>query len=386
MRQVKSYLTEAGERRYKVRYRLGRTETSETFRRQADAEMFRDIIGNGRDGRIEEALRWLKAKQAERDTITFGEWHETYVEQLTGVQPRTRDDYRAYRRRYFAELDALPLPLITRSHVAALVNRLDRDGKSPKTIANAIRHLSSCLGLAVDDGHIAVNPCRRVRLPKDELDAHETRFLTPEEFAALDAALPDHYRPLVRFMVGTGLRWSEATALQSRHVDLANGTVRIVQAWKGTGVNRALGPPKSKKSRRTVNAATLALAAAAPLLNKPSDYVFTTPTGRVIAYSNFRDRIWLPAAKEAQIEPRPGLHALRHTFASWLISEGTPLEAVQDQLGHESILTTRKLYAHLLPAVGVAAGKAASAALERALGQGAQGRSLLELEPGGLSD
>jgi integrase len=43
------------------------------------------------------------------------------------------------------------------------------------------------------------------------------------------------------------------------------------------------------------------------------------------------------------------------------------LEAVQAQLGHESVLTTRKVYAHLLPAVGVDVGRAASAAMERAL-------------------
>lgn len=370
MRQVKEYETEAGEKRYKVRYRLGGQETSETFRRQVDAEMFAGLLGDGRDGRTVEAIRWLEAKREERDTYSFAQWHELYVEQLTGVTQRTRDDYRAYRRRYFADLDPLPLPLITRGHVSGLVNRLDREGKSPKTIANAVRHLSSCLGLAAEEGHMPANPCRRVRLPQDEMDAHEARFLTGDEFAALLGAITEHYKPLVTFMVGTGLRWSEATAIQSRHVNLDAGTVRVAQAWKGTGASRALGPPKSKKSRRTVNAATLALAAAAPRLGKPNDYVFTTPTSRVVAYSNFRDRIWLPAVTTAQIEPRPGCHALRHTFASWLISEGMSLEAVQDQLGHESILTTRKLYAHLLPAVGVAAGKAASAALNRALGHG----------------
>lgn len=371
MRQIRETVTNTGERRYRVRFRLGGQETSETFRRRTDAEMFRGIIGDGKDGRVEEALRWINAKKTERDTITFGTWHETYVEQLTGVSPRTRDDYRAYRRRYLTDLDAVPLPLITRSHVTSLVNRLDREGKSPKTIKNVVHMLSSCLRLAIREGHIARNPCEGVRLPKDSLDAHQARFLTPEELRALVEATTEHYRPLVTFLVGTGLRWSEATALQSRHVDIANGTVRVEQAWKqvrGAKQGRVLGPPKSPKARRTVNAAVLALAAAKPLLGKPNDFVFRTVQGKPITYSGFYDRVWLPACKKAELEPRPGVHALRHTFASWLISEGTPLEAVQDQLGHESILTTRSVYAHLQPAVGVAAGKAASAALDRALG------------------
>ena len=53
----------------------------------------------------------------------------------------------------------------------------------------------------------------------------------------------------------------------------------------------------------------------------------------------------------------PSAHDTRHTHASWLLSDGIPIEAVQDQLGHESAETTRKVYAHLLPAVGVAVGR-----------------------------
>lgn len=381
MRQVKEYVTEAGERRYKVRYRLGGAETSETFRRRVDAETFRDILGDGRHGRTVEALKWLQAKQEERDTFTFAEWHELYVQQLTGVTPRTRDDYRAYRRRYLSDLDPLPLPLIARSHVAALVNRLEAEGKSPKTIKNVVHMLSSCMALAVDEGHATTNPCRRVRLPKNVLNVHEARFLTPEEVNALVHALPAHYRPLIVFMVGTGTRWSEATAVQARHVDLTNGTVRVEQAWKVVKGGRVLGPPKSSKSRRTVNAAVSALLVAAPLLGRPNDFVFTTRQGRPIAYSNFYDRVWRPACKRAGLDPSPGLHSLRHTFASWLISDGQPLEAVQDQLGHESILTTRAVYAHLQPAVGVAAGRSASEALARALGDSLETLALAPVTP-----
>jgi len=89
----------------------------------------------------------------------------------------------------------------------------------------------------------------------------------------------------------------------------------------------------------------------------------------------------VPACIKAEmVDPRPTPHDCRSTFGSWLISEGIGLEAVQDQLGHESYETTRKIYAHLLPAVGVAAGKAASAALARALASidGAQQLRLLE--------
>lgn len=364
MRQVKEYVAKGGTKTYRVRYRLGASQHSETFRRKGDAETFAKLL----DASTVDALRWLRDRQSSTpDAPTFGQWFDTYLHQLTGITPRTRDDYAAMHRRYLTSLDPLPLTLITRAHVAGIVNALDRDGLSPKTIKNTIHMLSSVMGLAVDEGHITRNPTKRVRLPKQQLVEHEERFLTTEEAAALVEATAAHYQPLVTFLLGTGLRWSEATALQARHVDLANGTVRVQRAWKRIPGGWEVGPPKSKKANRTVNAAVPALVAVEPMLGKPSDLVFTTPTGKPVRHSNFYNRIWLPACEAAELDPRPTIHDCRHTFASWLISDGIGLEAVQDQLGHESYETTRRVYAKLLPAVGVAAGRSASGAMQRVL-------------------
>jgi integrase len=340
--------------------------------------MFRDILGNGKVDRITEALSWLASKRDDRETATFGQWFETWAGQLTGVTSRTKSDYRALHRRYLTDLDPLPLPLISRAHVANLVNRLEADGKSPKTIKHAINLLSTVLATAQDDGLISRNPVKRVRLPRVTRPDSEYLFLTHEEAGRLVGATSAHYQPLVTFLLGTGLRWSEATALQVRHVDLANGTVRVDRAWKRVPGGFEVGAPKSEKSRRTINAAVPALLAVHPLVTgrKSTDLLFTTKSGGVVRHSNFYNRVWIPACEKAGLtDPRPTIHDCRSTFGSWLISEGIGLEAVQDQLGHESYETTRKVYAHLLPAVGVAAGKAASAALARALGaaEGVQG-------------
>lgn len=383
MREVKEVVTKSGERRYRVRYRLSKRQSSQTFYKKADAQTFAALL----DVSAGDALAWLDARDQRATDVTFAQWHETWCDQLTGIQPRTREDYRALRRRYLAHLEELPLNLVTRTHVTALVNDLDRAGRSPKTIKNVLHMLSSCLALAVDEGHMPINPCRRVRLPSQSFTEHDTRFLTHEEFGRLYEALDPHYRDFVAFLVGTGLRWSEATAIQTKHVDLAAGTVRVRQAWKKGPGGTVLGVPKSRKSNRTVNAATLALAAASRHMGKPDDFVFTTPSGRVIHYSNFRERVWVPACERAGLHPRPSPHSLRHTHASWLISDGQTIEAVQDQLGHESSETTRKVYAQLLPAVGVAVGRSASAALERALAQRVEAPDLpLALQARGHAD
>lgn len=365
-REIKVFDTDDG-KRYRVRYRLGATETSETFLYKHDAEMFRDILGDGRHNRVTEALAWLSAKQSDIEVETFGRWFTYYLSQLTGITAGTRAEYVAMHRRYLDHLDDLPITLVTRAHVAALVNDMDAKGLAPKTIKNAIHLLASVMGLAVDDGHIPRNPVRRVRLPQRQHDEDRLRFLTHAEVAELIEATPAYYQPLMMFLFGTGLRWSEATALQARHVSLDNGTVTVRRAWKRIPGGWQIGPPKSEKSNRTVNAAVPALVAVADLLRKPNDLVFETVTGQPVRHSNFYNRIWVPSCERAGFDPRPTPHDSRHTFASWLISDGIDLTAVQDQLGHESYETTRKLYAHLLPAVGVAAGRSASAAMEQVL-------------------
>lgn len=382
MRTPTQHVAKNGAVTYKVKFRSGGTYTSETFRRLADAKTFAALLDSGDRAShgVATALAWLAQNRVDQDVPLFAEWHTRYVDQLTGITRRTRADYLAMRRRYLGELEPLPITLINRTHVTSLVNSMDADGYSTKTIKNVTHMLSSCMALAVEEGHIAKNPCRGVRLPAAKLDAVEARFLLHEEVGRLIDAVPTEHQALVVFLIGTGMRWSEATALQGRHLNLEAGTVRVEQAWKYQGSGGGgwkIGQPKTVKGRRTVNAAIAALAAAAAQGAGPNEFVFRTRNGNPVRHSNFYSRVWKPACEKAGFDPSPRIHDLRHTHASWLISDGQSLEQVQDQLGHDDIRTTRRVYGHLLPALGVEVGRSASAGLARALGHSTQGDRIL---------
>jgi integrase len=74
----------------------------------------------------------------------------------------------------------------------------------------------------------------------------------------------------------------------------------------------------------------------------------------------FRFNVWYPACAAAGLDPRPRMHDLRHSHASWLLAGGADLEVVRERLGHQSIATTGK-YVHTLPT----ADETALAALRR---------------------
>ncbi|MGZ4555716.1 MAG: tyrosine-type recombinase/integrase [Mycobacteriaceae bacterium] len=314
---------------------------------------------------------------------TLREWYATCMADKTGITEGTRSDYdRLANRVMLPMLGGYHLDQIDRATDAAFIKRLERTRKlnnrgvevdgyiSPKTISTHHGLLSDLMNHAVIAGHITGNPCRGARLPRaGEQDRRDERFLTHPEWAAIYAAIPDRHKALPFFLVGTGLRWSEATALQVRHVNLEVGTVRVMRAWKKApkGGKRYIGPPKSPKSRRTVMLAGQIVEALRPLIEgQPQDaLVFRSGAGTALYGGPFHERVWGPAcAKAGVMDPRPRIHDLRHTHASWLIEQGASLEQVQDQLGHESLLTTRKVYGHLQPAMRARLQAAATAALD----------------------
>ena len=49
--------------------------------------------------------------------------------------------------------------------------------------------------------------------------------------------------------------------------------------------------------------------------------------------------------------PHAGLHTLRHSTASVMLTRGVPLKVVSDILGHSSIAITGDIYGHVSPDV-----------------------------------
>ena len=78
--------------------------------------------------------------------------------------------------------------------------------------------------------------------------------------------------------------------------------------------------------------------------------VFPNADGNFIYETNWKHRTFDPAAVRAKLSP-PSLrvHDLRHTAASFAISAGATVKAVQQQLGHRSAMVTLDRYAHLWP-------------------------------------
>jgi len=333
--------------RYKVRFRLGNKQTSETFDKKADAEDFAHALDFlGPQGAVDR----LYEGEQDKTKPTMDELAAEHIAHLAHAEAGTRRRYeRTWKAVWSPHIGQVRVHRLTEDHLQKALMDLGTR-YSRKSMENQRGLLAAVLGRAIKHGHITQNPAKGLRLPAGQPSRgkDDMRILTVDEFLQIEAALPERYRPMIRFIWGTGCRWGEVAALRVGDVELPNA--RIVQAVKYTGTNEVrIGQPKTRKSRRTIALPADLHEELRVLMQgrKRDDLVFTNHHGEMLQHATFY-AIWKRAASVIG-GTRPRIHDLRHSHASHLLANGVPIHIVSARLGHESIKTTVDTYGHLLP-------------------------------------
>ena len=171
----------------------------------------------------------------------------------------------------------------------------------------------------------------RIRLYKEA--KRRVRWLTPEQVQRLLQELPPHQQDMTVFALSTGLRQANVLKLEWSQVDLIRKVCWI--------------HPDQAKARKAIHV-PLNSSAMDVLLRQVGKHPERVFTFRGVPSANANTRGWRAALKRAGIE-NFRWHDLRHTWASWLAQQGTPLNVLQELGGWESE-TMVKRYAHLAPA------------------------------------
>ncbi len=287
-----------------------------------------------------------------------------------------------------------PVGRIDHTAVQTWIADLGRTGLSAATIAECYRITASIMRAAVRDRLIGVNPCEGVKVPRRQKKATDGRTISQAQLTnALLPAVSDRYRALVALAGGTGLRWGECAGLRWDEVDAEECTVTVVRvAVEIAGTVTTKPYPKTRAGRRTVPmpdfAAELLAAHKEAFPSGPAGEVFTNTAGGPLRRTLFRSRVWRPSLARAGLLGRidrlghfkfratwkdsegiewskefttereavahvaqvasSGLrfHDLRHSYATWLVSRGVPLNDIKEVMGHERGSTTLNIYTH----------------------------------------
>jgi integrase len=264
--------------------------------------------------------------------------------------------------------------------------------RSPATVAECHRLTSAVLRSAVRNRLIAFNPCEGVRLPRRRRRDSDDQVITQEDLRTLLLpAVPARYRGIVATAAGTGLRWGEAAGLCSDAIAVDREQLRVIRTVVEVSGQTAFKPfPKSAAGRRTVPLPSwLVPLLRQHLLSYPlgeQGLVFGNAVGKPLRRTLFRVRVWRPSLVRAGLLGRVAVvgervvraswmdtagewqekefpsereavahvaraaagglrfHDLRHSYATWLVDDGVPVNMVQRVMGHERSSTTLDLY------------------------------------------
>lgn len=349
-------LTSAGTVRWMAVYFTpdGRQHSGGGFSTQRDAERAAIKLEKEAEGGI--------VVDSARRKITFAAYVEKfYWPAAQHLEPTTLAAYQSNLDKHFLpRFGRMRMANIVASEVQAWVNDATTSGLSAKSVVKYHTFLHAIFERAVIDNVIPINPCRHTVLPK--LVKKPKVAVTPDQFEALLAEMPEKHRLMVLVAIETGVRWGELAALRPADVDFARSmvTVRRVVLEVPKRISGAETSyvfrdyPKDNEQREVMVGAELCKAIREHMLAngiRDDALLFATSTGAPISRNTFRTRVWLPAIERSGLRQRVRFHDLRGAHASWLLAGGADLKIVMDRLGHRQITTTQQ-YLGSLPDAG----------------------------------
>jgi integrase len=206
-------------------------------------------------------------------------------------------------------LGHLLLQRVTQQHVRSYRAWLDSKCKSPVTVKHILSDARCFFNWAVDAGYIDRSPFPKRIMPR--IQERPPDRLWDEEVEAV-IRIPDPHGFVVRFALATGLRWGELT--RARSADIQEGVLVVAQT-------------KSGKVRRVP-------------IPKWFEPELRRRIGKLVPFSSPGQ--FNGAVKRLSGVKRFHVHQLRHTFACRWVERGGSLAALQQMLGHSTVVMTQR--------------------------------------------
>lgn len=217
-------------------------------------------------------------------------------------------------------------------------------GVTNRTQARSISSVRSFFKFLVYDGVLETNPTKLLEAPK--IGRKLPSILTVEEIDSILNSV-EMYKPegqrnkaIIETLYSCGLRVSELIGVKISNINFRMGIIKI----EGKG-NKERIIPLSKNAKQEIKLYMKGYRDYLDIQKGYEDVLFLNKRGtslsRVMVFNIIKH-----LAERAGIKKQVSPHTFRHSFASHLVTGGADLRAVQDMLGHESILTT-EIYTHL---------------------------------------
>ncbi|HEV8693368.1 MAG TPA: site-specific integrase, partial [Lysobacter sp.] len=281
------------------------------------------------------------------------------------IRASTEINYKSRLSKWvYPTVGGVPVNQITREQLGEVIRRMREAGLSRTTIGHVCHPLRGYFTWLIETKQFpGPNPAGDLKFfkGKGKKPRRDASFFTQEEGPKLVAAATVGYPRWSAFiMTGllAGLRWGESAALFKSDIDWKRGRVHVARTVS-KGSSRLEGP--KDHDGRWVKASPALLKALREHIEamdldgqvekwtpEVRQLVFPTAAGKVAHYGSFLENVWQPLLKKAGL-PYRKYHSTRHSYATWLLSDGADIRWVQKQLGHSTITLTADTYGHVQP-------------------------------------
>jgi len=296
--------------------------------------------------------RETKAREKEaqaKENILFRALALKYIEWSQANKKTSWVDEAACRNYLIPEIGPTPAKDISVLTLERLKRTLQKNDLSEATVKMYLSLVGQIFNKAIDwELFTGENPIKATLRSNKKFmkvaDNRRLRFLDHEEVDMLLTELKIRIPQLCDLSLlslHTGMRAGECFGLIWADIDLSNKII-TVRDPKNSETRQAYMTPAVGKMFK----------AKAKDCSAKSEFVFKNRTGgKINEVSNSFSRIVEELGFNRGVtDPRDKLvfHSLRHTHASWLAIQGTPLLTIKELLGHKRIEMTMR-YAHLIP-------------------------------------
>lgn len=298
-------------------------------------------------------------------------WQKEYVS--LKLTPRTQDNYETtIRIHILPHLGSYKLKALTPETLQTFFNMKVREGWAKQTLSIMFGIMSKSLKHAVYPyKYINETPMQYVELMvnKERKPTREDlKIQSTENLKKINQALSEDHPFYLPFHIGLhcGLRVGEVCGLEWKHINFEESTLEIEQQLvtirdENGKTKWVIGPPKSISGYRTIpiGKALLKILKQAQIRQKQNQLKYgqhyqKSSLGNFVCKKENGDHCTPSVIKyhtRETIGVKLGIsfnyHSLRHTHATMLIENGSPIKTVQKRLGHSRSAITEDRYVHL---------------------------------------
>jgi integrase len=270
--------------------------------------------------------------------LLFSDYAKEYMEYAkANLAQGTVEIYKAAFRDFLKLIGDLPLSEIKSRHFDKF-KTLRSQSVGPVFLNIQMRSLKAAMNRAFKWEYVDRNPFTSDMMPKipDTTPAYFTKLDLKKLFVVITE---DWFREIVVFAILTGMRKSEILNLRFKNVDLLNQTITIQ--------SDADFRTKTGK-RRTIPIHPQVFELLTKKYSENRDDLVFSLNGKQIEKDLLHRRL-MRSVRKANLDTHLHFHSLRHSAASLMALDGVSIFHICKILGHASVVTTEKFYAHLQP-------------------------------------